>query len=34
MTLTPGKGGVRQTSLASRDGTTWKPHYELHYARP
>ena len=25
--------GVRQTSLASRDGSEWKPHYELTYAR-
>jgi hypothetical protein len=25
--------GVRQTSLASRDGVAWKPHYELHYVR-
>lgn len=33
MTLAPQAGGVRQTSLASRDGTTWKPHYELRYSR-
>ena len=33
MTLAPEKAGVRQLSLASRDGTTWKPHYELHYSR-
>jgi hypothetical protein len=25
--------GVRQTSLASRDGHEWKPHYELTYTR-
>jgi hypothetical protein len=25
--------GVRQTSLASRDGREWKPHYVLTYAR-
>jgi hypothetical protein len=25
--------GVRQTSLASRDGAEWKPHYELAYTR-
>ena len=26
-------GRVRQTSLASRDGKAWKPHYELLYTR-
>lgn len=31
MTLAPEGTGVRQTSLASRDGRAWKPHYELHY---
>lgn len=31
MTLAPEGPGVRQTSLASRDGQAWKPHYELHY---
>jgi hypothetical protein len=33
MTLAPVSGGVRQTSLASRDGVEWKPHYELTYSR-
>lgn len=33
MTLAPESGGVRQGSLASRDGQAWKPHYELHYSR-
>jgi hypothetical protein len=33
MRLAAEEGGVRQTSLASRDGKDWKPHYELTYSR-
>ena len=33
MTLAPVSGGVRQTSLASRDGVEWKAHYQLTYSR-
>ena len=31
MSLAPEGKNVRQASFASRDGTTWKPHYELLY---
>jgi hypothetical protein len=31
MSLAPEGKNVHQVSFASRDGTTWKPHYELMY---
>ena len=31
MSLAPEGRNVRQVSFASRDGTAWKPHYELLY---
>ncbi len=31
MSLAPEGKNVRQVSFASRDGTTWKPHYEILY---
>ncbi len=31
MSLAPEGKNVRQVSFASRDGTNWKPHYELFY---
>ena len=34
MSLAPEGRNVRQVSFASRDGTTWKPHYELLYSKP
>jgi hypothetical protein len=34
MTLSPEGGKVRQVSEASRDGASWKPHYDFVYAAP
>jgi len=34
MSLAPEGRNVRQVSFASRDGTNWKPHYELLYSPP
>jgi hypothetical protein len=34
MTLSKEGGNVRQVSEASRDGTSWKPHYDYVYAAP
>jgi len=33
MSLAPEGPNVRQVSFASRDGTNWKPHYEILYTR-
>jgi hypothetical protein len=32
MSLAPEGKNVRQVSFASRDGTNWKPHYEILYS--
>jgi hypothetical protein len=34
MTLSKEGGNVRQVSEASRDGASWKPHYNFVYAAP
>jgi hypothetical protein len=34
MTLSKKGGNVRQVSEASRDGVSWKPHYDFVYAAP